>query len=234
MVSDLGLVVFEGHNYFNSEALPIRSNIYNFWKELWIKVNRELGLNNEVLSDTFNRYDVIIALVEKSTKKVIGTSFHSFFDLLDVATQQMKYIKTYSPSFFDELKSKDIRSVMSTEYLAINPEYRKGKKGILYADIIASIVTHVFQMSPADAVICAARNDVGVSKLAKVHGYLSLLDDSDFRGYHCDQMVLYRQNISKGRPLNKEDVYKEIWANRSHYFNYVTLRDFIENPRVVA
>ncbi|MGZ3696096.1 MAG: hypothetical protein ACXWQO_18780, partial [Bdellovibrionota bacterium] len=105
------------------------NQIHKFWKESWLEVLQQLKAETNQLDDDFLRQDFIASICTDA--EVVAVHLYSIFALDTEASCAHRYLKgNYPPEFFEKLKAMGVRTVMSLEYLTVNPNWRKSQGAI--------------------------------------------------------------------------------------------------------
>lgn len=188
--------------------------IHKFWKGCWLEVLRQLKADSSRLSDDFLRQDFVAAICSES--EVVAVHLYSIFSLNANASLEHRYIRdNYPPEFFAILKSKRVRTVMSMEYLTVNPAWRKSSGSTHMGAVIGSLGLEVMQHFGVDAVIAPARRDHKVHLMAYSQGGECIVENVLNHNVPCDLIAIRRTRVKEPAPeiaLLRD----QLWLSRVH------------------
>ena len=148
MYSELSYHVFGGESAFYPDENHIRNDAYKAWYKLWSEVYSQSSSAYELNSDEFVRQKIVTAITHNN--EVAAVHLYSFYHLDSLPDLRTKYFHFFSPEYLQHLRNRQVKSVMSMEFLTVLPEYRKSKLGVSIGLVISQLGTEIFR-SPAAA-----------------------------------------------------------------------------------
>lgn len=197
------------------EFVARHNQIYRFWKETWLEVLNGLKAESGGLADDFLRQDLIAAICTENG--VAAVHLYSFFSLDADSSRQHHYLAgNYPQEYFDKLKSLGVRTVMSMEYLTVNPAWRKRKCDIHIGAALGGLGLKVMQYYGIDAAIAPARRDHKVHEMAYAEGGEGILTNVLNHNVPCDLIAIRRENVVPNPNPEVESLKNELWQSRVH------------------
>ncbi len=190
------------------------NQIHRFWKDAWLEILRTLNSDPGQLDDDFLRQDFIGAIC--SANEVISTHLYSFFSLKSDAAQQHRYLRSNYPSeFFTALTKLGVQTVMSMEYLLVNPKWRKKHGLIPLGEVTATLAFEVMRLYGIDCAIAPARRDHKVHEMAYKLGGECILANVTNHNVPCD-LIAIRAAKAICPDSNVATLRDSLWKNRIH------------------
>jgi hypothetical protein len=191
------------------------NKIYLFWLKLWRDLCRDLKVSDAQLEEDFHRQDLIAALCADSG--VMAVHLYSFFSIESLAAREHRYLASnYPPSFFEQLKIQGVNTVMSMEYMTVNPEWRKRKSDIHIGAVLASLGLSLLDYYSIDAAIAPARRDHKVHELAHTFGGESILENVQNHNIACDLISIRKDKLQAHPQSAVESTRIDLWEKRIH------------------
>lgn len=163
---------------------------YAYWKWFWSRLFAENGVQGQVSPDTFFRQERISILAAPDA--VVGMSMHTLFNLESLAAREHSYMEYYHEPFWRPITAQGVRAVVSFEYLTVNPDFRRFRVGVSIGAVLIGLGLRLARDLDGDAaVIAPARRDLGVHRLARDQGAVSIIEDVMVHGTPCDLIVFY-------------------------------------------
>jgi hypothetical protein len=211
------------------EYVELHDQAFRSWITVVRSAFEEVGnWQTEHLHDDFVRQNVVGCLC--SEDEVVATFLHSFSSIYTQATRTFRYMQSNYPElFFQGLQSLGIKNVLSVHYLAVAPQWRKGRGGIQIAPVMMGLAQRIRDQYMLDALIGVYRKDRNVHEIAYSLGGDCVIADVYNHNTLCDLIVMNK---------NKPYVYpsKEIGDQISFFWEtrIDTLRIDRDLPRMVA
>lgn len=200
-------------NIYQRDELPLRNKAYQAWYKLWDQVYKEAGSEFSVSSDEFIRQDIVCVILLKG--EVAGVHLYSFFDLDSQADCATKYFKFFSQNYLDTLKSRNVKTLMSMEYLTVPTAFRKSIVGVPLGSTLLQLGTHVFAECDTDCIVAPARNDVKVNEMCYDVGFSCIEKNTVQRNFICDLIACYKGDEKlSDNPLVRE-LCQYLWQSKT-------------------
>lgn len=201
------------------EFAELHDRAFESWMEITRKAFLEVG-NSDVshLHDDFVRQQVVGCLC--SGDEVIATFLHSFSSIYTRATRSFRYMNdNYPEIFFQKIKKLGIKNVMTSHYLAVDPNWRKGNHHIQVAPIMVGLALRVRDLFEADAFIGVWRRDRKVHEIAYAQGGECVISDVASHNTPCD-LILMNKTTPYHYPSRELEIQiTNLWNNRIDAFS---------------
>lgn len=197
-----------------AHLVGLHNQIHGFWKESWQEVLRQLKADATQLGDDFVRQDLVAAICTGG--EVVAVHLYSVFALDSDAARAHRYLTgNYPPEFFEKLRAKGVRTVMSMEYLTVSPNWRKSQGGLHMGAVIGALGLRVMEHYGVDAVIAPARRDHKVNEMAYAQGGECIIGNVMNHNVPCDLIAIQRQSV-KDPPPELARLRDQLWESRTH------------------
>lgn len=211
------------------ELIDVHNKVYHFWKDMWVEVLGQLKADASHLDDDFLRQDFVAAICNDSG--VAAVHLYSFFSLDADASRQHRYLAgNYPAEYFEKLIAMGIRTVMSMEYLTVNPAWRKRKADVHIGAALGGLGLEVMKYYGIDAAIAPARRDHKVHLMAYSQGGDCILENVVNHNVACDLIAIRREKVVPSPDRAVDVLQAELWRGRVH----VDSRGAVENGRLFA
>lgn len=189
------------------------NQIYLFWRGLWREVFNGLKVDTSSLEDDFVRQDLIAAICANSG--VMAVHLYSFFAIDALASREHRYMTgNYPPEYFERLKKLGVRTVMSMELMAVNPEWRKRKADVHIGAVLVGLAMDVMKQYGIDAAIAPARRDHKVHELAYSFGGEPVIENVMNHNVACDLLACRRELVKPHPNAEIQSLREALWQNR--------------------
>ncbi len=193
----------------------VHNRVYKFWMEIWTGVLQGLNADPGHLADDFLRQDFIAAIC--SGTDVVAVHLYSIFSLDTLAARGHRYMTDHYPEvFFQRLSELGVRTVMSLEYLTVNPGYRKQPGKVHIGAVTGALGLRVMNQYGVDAVIAPARRDHKIHEMAYAQGGDCVVPEVSVHNVSCDLIAIRREKIICPDPQVAE-LRDDLWKNRVHF-----------------
>ena len=176
------------------------------------------------LHDDFVRQNVVSCLCVGD--EVVATFLHSFASIYTQATRTFRYMKeSYPELFFQKLKKLNIKNVMTSHYLAVHPEWRKGRHDIQVATVMIGLAQRIRDLYEMDAFIGVYRRDRKVHDLAYALGGECIIANVSNHNTPCDLILMNKDTPYQYPSQEVEKQISRLWKNRIDTLNTRSLSD---------
>jgi hypothetical protein len=188
----------------------------------WLKITREafseVGNGDDGhLHEDFIRQHVVSCLC--AGNEVVATFLHAFASIYTDATRSFRYMRDNFPEmFFEKIKKMGIRNVMTSNYLAVHPEWRRGKHDLQIAPIMVGLSLRVRDLYGADGFIGVWRNDRKVNELSYAQGGECIVKNVYNHKTPCDLILMKSEGPYKYPSPEVEKAVSSLWENRTEAF----------------
>lgn len=168
--------------------------IYRYWTGFWDKVMSDLETPERIDPYEFLRSDFVTAITSGS--EIVAVHLYSALNLEQACIASHPYFKgEQEERFLLALRARDIRTVLTLEYLTVNPEWRKSKTGFSLAPVVVGLGYKIQNMLQIDSSLGRCRKDSGVDRLMTDVGGEAIFENVtmyntlvDFCHVHRDHM----------------------------------------------
>ncbi|MCM0605939.1 MAG: hypothetical protein KA715_07590 [Xanthomonadaceae bacterium] len=182
----------------------------NITKQAFQEVENQ---NFDHLHDDFVRQNVLGCICSEG--EVVATFLHSFSSIYTDATRSFRYMDENFPEiFFQKIKNLGIKNVMTSHYLAIHPEWRKGTNQLQIAPIMVGLTLRVRDLFEADAFIGVWRRDRKVHELAYAQGGECIISNISSHNTPCDLILMNKTTPYTYPSKEVEQHVNYLWDNR--------------------
>lgn len=143
------------------DSVKIINKVFSLWKRVYGEElsRRSLPLHEE------DFWNCRLLTVIEDDDSIVGALISNSFNLKTEVSQSHKYLREIPATRLSSFKESGGDYLMSMEYLLVNPDYRKNKAKVHWAEIIVGLGFKAMVNSPWTAVVGIAREDKGVSKM---------------------------------------------------------------------
>jgi hypothetical protein len=212
-MKDFSYLILTGKSAFHPEETDLRNRVFRAWFELWDQTYKAAGSDYTLTSDEFVRQNLVTVILDRD--KIAALHLYSFFDLQSQSDLQTKYFHFFTDSYLSQLREKNVRSVMSMEFLSVMPEYRKSRIGLSLGSVIIQLGSYVFAEAQADAIVAPARLDLGVDRMAHDIGFVSLEKNTHQRGFQCDLIACFQGQQKPSENFMVHRMAQNLWKTRT-------------------
>lgn len=193
--------------------LNVHNRVYQLWKNVWEQTLQELRLPTHELANEFGRQNRIVAICHQF--QPVAIHLYSHFHLGSRASQESSYLaENYPPLFFEKLKQRGIKTVMSMEYMTVHPDWRKSRGSIHIGAVLGALGLNCMKLHQLDACIAPARKDHKVHLLAHAQGGESIISDVFNHNVICDLVLLERNKVIDHPNPDISQLVKQLWSSR--------------------
>lgn len=196
------------------EYAKLHSKVYLFWKNLWQGVFNDLHFPTGSLNEDFVRQD-IVAVLYTAEQQVVATHLYTFFSLSTNATMENRYFTQNFPDpHYQNLQKMGAKEVMTMEYMAIDPAWRKSNTQIHLGSVLVGLAMEVLKASSADAAIAPARTDRKVNEIAYSFGADAVATNVNNHNVSCDLIANFRNKVCLHSSEDVNSAIHFLWDNR--------------------
>lgn len=181
--------------FCDENRLSLLNQIYEFWYKGWSAVFKENGASKTPNADDFFRQDFVTAVTHG--KEIAAIHFYSLYDFRSPLIAKNNYvIDHFNEEFIRQCKAKNYFKLMSMESLLGNPDYRKSKSGLNFAELMGSLGQKIFlNYTDADCIFTPTRSDNKTTEAAARIGLLPLQQGLMVHNTPIDLLVCDRKGV---------------------------------------
>lgn len=200
--------------FCDEKRLSLLNQIYEFWHHGWSKVFKENGASKIPNADDFFRQDFVTAVTHG--KEIAAIHFYSLYDFRSSLIAKNNYvIDHFNDEFIRQCQDKNYLKLMSMESLLGNPEYRKSKSGVNFAELMGSLGQKIFlNYTDADCIFTPTRADNKTTEAGARIGLLPLQRGLMVHNTPVDLLVCDRNGVIPP-PDPARFFLEHLWKNRN-------------------
>ncbi len=206
-IDNLSYILFPAKALGTFPQQKLYQYAYAYWRDFWREFYSSQESPEGFRTDEFYRQNMVAGLFQGD--EVVAVHTYTFFDLRYTATQEHSYFSLYSELDLQRLKTLGLNQVMTMEFMAMNPAFRKSVVGISLAEVMVACGVHILRAAGLDASITIAREDYKVPEFARRVGFKTLR--AGLSRHHCPCELMYL-------PLN--DLVQNLSPEVQHYVQY--------------
>jgi len=197
-----------------SEHSDVRDSAYRFWKSFWTDVYRAVGNDEGPHDDDFHRQTYLSVITEND--EVVALHTYTIFDLASEADRNHSYFRRYySTDAIDALRRSGVKRAMTMEYFSVNRDWRSKHVGMSFASVVAGLGVRLAQNIGVDAIVSAARTDVGADRIGKAFG-AETVATTQVNGVNTELLVFHRDAMHAHADATIEQWVQHFWDRREH------------------
>lgn len=200
----------------NFPQVHLHNLVFSYWKEFWEEVFVKNGVPGHLQTDDFYRSNFISVLYQGH--EVIGLGHFGIFNLESMAAQTFGYFqRSFTPSYMDFLRKRNIKSVLSFEHLTINPSWRKSKVGVPFAKILLALHTRLLKALNIDAAVAISRSDVKVTDMLLELQWDVVVPNLNAHNTPVDLAILLKHRVAPHPEPDCERLVENYWRRRQDF-----------------
>lgn len=195
------------------------NDIYASWRTIFDEVLE--GMGGKLDRDDFFRFDYVGAILHGD--KVVAHHHYSLFDLRLQSSKEHHFIASLDEATVEGLIAKGHPRILSLEYSAVLPDYRKSMGTTPWFEILTGLGLSYLDNSIANGLIGTPRTDVKADKMTYRLGAETLQPPLTKMNYEC--AVIYFPKLQNRTYENPETTrwVNQLW--KSHTF--ISIPSFI-------
>lgn len=219
----------------SQDTLHLYNLAYSYWKTFWSAVLKDLGSHDAINPDDFIRQDFVACLFEPKAQKIVSLHLYTLFDIRSIAASEHSYIShNYSKNLIQDLRNKGITSLISFEYMTVDPEWRKSKLGYSLVPMMTGLGLNILKDFDIHAAIAPARKDVRANEAAYHFGFRCLEAGITKHNVPCDIVLGINGEIRPSFESKTRDLIENFWIKKFDHTNRLTKQDTIFSSRRIA
>lgn len=136
------------------ELIRLHNQVYDFWKKVWTDTLQKMELPSLDRSHILKQ-DYICFLTYGPD--VVASHLYSVFDIRLHVTQESDYFSQMSSDIQEYCQKKSIYTMMTQEYLAVHPEWRKTTSGVSIPEILIGLGIQLMHSINCDSTVGTTR-----------------------------------------------------------------------------
>ena len=204
--------VLSGNCPVDSNQIDLHNKAFRYWSAFWTEVFQQIS-GEKVRIDDFYRQTMICALTRND--EIAGLHLYSFFRLDSEAALEHSYFRVnYTAQALERLRAKGVRSIMSMEYLTINPSFRQSLTGLPMVPVLSGLGFRILQESGYDAMIAPCRRDLKVDVRAAEHGAEPFTDEFIHHGVPVVNMMTLASRVKPHHDTTVREAIDLLWKSK--------------------
>jgi hypothetical protein len=213
LAKDFKYLILEKHNITDSNYLSLYTEVFEFWKATWKPIFEKVGSPQAFMVDDFYRQDLIPVILHKG--QIVATNFYTIFNMSNPAASEMRYFSIFPPEAMSWVKKYGKTSVMSMEFLAVHPEWRRQPGSTFsYAEALISLGFELMKHKNFDIAVGVPVKITGVQEMAKNLSCKVLAEGVQRGNLACDILGQDLGNIQPHSDENARTFINYLWLNR--------------------
>lgn len=194
-------------SYIEKHNNKLFNNAFLLWEQEF--KNEANRYNFNLNQDAFFNSRLISILSNDS--EVVGMMLHNTYYLDTKVTTVHSYFKVFSEESINQFIKLNKRSLLSVEYLLVNPKFRNGTINI--AEVLIGLSYKILEHSPWDSIVGVARDDRNVSeKSIKMGGEETLKVVKN--NTPCSIILVSREKIKENPNQVIQNTITGLWENK--------------------
>lgn len=225
--SDFRYTIFSATNP-PDRFIGLHDSAYELWLDVWTGVYSGLGLDTSVLKAEFGRQDMIATIF--CGDEPVAVHLYSFFSTKSRASLDQSYMAQYPKEFYSGLEAAGLRSVMSLEYMTVNPAWRKGRFPVHMGSVLVGLSCEVMKYFGHEASIAPARRDHKVHEIAYAFGGEPVLANVISHNVPCDLLAIRADRCHEHADSAIRAMIADLWKHRIEATGLIPAADLIALP----
>lgn len=217
-VNNLKYIILPGKYPEDPQLHTLHNQAYLYWQNFWNNVFRENGSKDTVCADNFWRQDMVTMLMHEN--EIIAQHLYSFFNIKSLAAINHTYFTSiFNDEYFKKLKNRQSYSVMSMEYFAVSPHWRKKNCGISLASVLIGLACKHQTILLSDALIGPSRSDLKVTQLTTEYGGDIIVSGLSMHNTPVDLIAIFKDKAKPHPDFNVQRLVNKLWQERTNFVN---------------
>lgn len=208
---NFSLILLPGKCGPDFQKKDLYNRVYSAWKEIWKKEFTDVGSPGAWQADHFLRQDCIPVILT-DTGEIVSFFLLSFYSMNHLAARDCSYLSIFPSEAMQILDSKNVKEVMTLEFLTVTPEWRNKRAGIPMAGLIMSSALKVFEARGSDAALGVARIDYGVNKLCMSMGAESIYKEARRGNLVCELISFFKGQVVPYKDPKVGELVHDLWS----------------------
>lgn len=221
-VKNLKYVIIPGKFPEDPSLQALHNKAFLYWKNFWNNVFKENGTNDTVNPDHFWRQDMVTLLMDGD--EIIGQHLYSFFHLKSVAAKNHSYfVEGFNEEYFIQLNDRKGSTVMSVEYLAVSPHWRKVDCGVSLGTVLIGLACQHQRLHGTSILTAPSRVDVKVDRMVAEYGGEVIVGGLHMHNTPVNLMAIFKEKNKIHHNLKVSSLIDKLWSERIDHTQYAPL-----------
>ncbi len=214
-VKKCSYVILDQRRIDDEAAKAVQRRFFLWWRAYWNEILQTVGIGHEIDPDEFYQQHKVTAILYED--EIISMHLLSIFDRSDFSSHP--YFKKFDTSFIKGISALSVNKILTLQYLAFNPKYKKEKPFMYFPMTIGSLSMYHQQLENAQAIVSVARKDLGISNALAKMNFSCFQED----GVYNNTPVSYQISFEvKPYPSDMvKDLCLHFWTNKIDFNNEI-------------
>lgn len=198
-----------------TRAAKEQNDVYEFWIQHWTKAFKETGSPEEGWESHFIKADLVTAL--RDGNAVLTCHLYSFYDLRSKATLASEYFSYLQPSSVQKMRDLNLNSLMSLEYLGVDPAYHHNSAGVSLGKLTVELGARLGEALGLDAVFGTPISTTKTDKMMDNIGALTFESGIQKYGYELKLQAAPVNPRAPSLDPKVRAIADQLWPARTDY-----------------
>ncbi len=205
-------------SHLAAERVEIYDKIYDFWNQFWARFYNDAHSSEKLKAEDFIRSHFVTAVFKGG--EICGILLLSKFELSSRATWGHSYIHKFPEEVLRGIQQEGVNSLLSMEFLAVAPAYRKSVGGVSVAEILVGCGCRLVEISGVQASFANARVDVKVPEITSHYGFKTRGDKYLRHNFEVSVIYCPRSELKEHESPVMKAMVEKCWQERRDYTEY--------------
>ncbi|MES2768672.1 MAG: hypothetical protein V4596_05945 [Bdellovibrionota bacterium] len=212
----LKYIIISGKFPEDQSLHALHNKAFLYWKNFWNNIFKENGTDDTVNADHFWRQDLVTLLMDGD--EIAGQHLYSFFHLKSLASKNHSYfVEGFNEEYFVQLNQRKGSTVMSVEYLAVAPDWRKKNCGVSLGTVLIGLACQHQKLHNISVLTAPSRVDVKVDRMVAEHGGEVIVGGLEMHNTPVSLMAIFREKTKVHDDLSISSLIDRLWNERTDY-----------------
>lgn len=205
---DCKYTILDQRKLLKPELVQLQIKYYTFWQTYWDNILNSVGIKQTL--DPIEFFQQSKATVITRGDEIVCMHMLSIYDRKDI--HHHPYFSKFDQGFKNAIASQNLERILTLQYLALNPEYKKEKPYIYFPMVIGSLSVLHQEIERAQATISVARKDLGISNALLKMNFHQFQNDGVFNNTPVSYQISTQPKIYPSPLVEKYALH--FWNNR--------------------
>jgi len=210
-LSKFSYQIIDQRSFLKKSEVELQVKFYTFWQEYWDQVLTTVGIDDRIDPLEFFQQTKVTALLYKN--EIVSMHLLSLYDRADFNTHP--YFKKFDQGFIEGIQRLPIEKILTLQYLAQNPKFKREKPYIYFPMVIGSLSVLHQSYENAQATVSVARKDLGISNALSKMNFSNFQEDGVFNNTPVSYQISTQPKIYPSELVEKMTAY--FWKNRIEF-----------------
>lgn len=206
--------ILSKNNLDNPDDLQDFKEAYLFWETIWKTIFTKVGSADVFSYDDFYRQDYIPII--KHNGSIVAAHYYTVFDARNPSIYKTKYFSIYDSNVWDWIHARSPKKLMSMEFLAVHPVFRKQNTGFSIAEVMIQLGLLLMGELKVDVSVGSAVQAAGVDQMAINLNATLITKDVKRGNLICSLLVQDLAGIRNHPNPEVDQFINELWERREY------------------